>query len=392
MRKIIYITIGIMLFLIWGCQDNLDLYPLTQTTEGSFYQNKTQIQQALDDVYRQLGNMYNANEVSDLYGELYSDNTYIELTGGANNYSEQITDFFIQTDNGKIGSAWDNCYSSIYICNNIIHHLEITDVDLEESELNIMKAQAMLIRSLIYFNMVRVWGAIPYIDKKISPTEAYDYLRIEPDIIYQKLIADLTNCKQILPSSYLGKDIGRVTKFAASAILAKIYLTIGDNAQAKTELEFIINSNNYSLDANNNGTVDSLDYKYIFAPLTKNCKSSVLEAQYIAGENAMNTNHQFTYTPFYWDFHLPGQTTTFRGSGMNTPTSDLEMEFESNDPRKSTSILPGYYIIGTETFVEYAYTMKFYDPNWQYEGQNFEIIRYADILLMYSEVTNDLNT
>ena len=33
--------------------------------------------------------------------------------------------------------------------------------------------------------------------------------------------------------------------------------------------------------------------------------------------------------------------------------------------------------------------MKFYDPNWRYAGQNFEVIRYADILLMYAEVTQD---
>lgn len=378
----------IVMSVLLGCSEDLDLYPLTQTTEGRFYQTETQLRQAVDDIYRQLGVQYDVDQIPDLF-ELYSDNTRIILRTGANNYKEQITDFFIQTDNDIINSAWDGCYSSIYICNNLLYQIENTTIDIDESELTLMKAQVILVRSLIYFNMVRIWGDVPYVDKKISPEESYNYLRVSSDVIYDNLIENLTYCKENLPAYYTSDDVGRVTKYAAAAILAKIYLTLDDQPNAKSELEFIINSNQYSLDANDDGVVNTDDYLYIFDPDTKNCHASILEAQYMAGENAMNANHQQGYTPFYWDFHLPDQTTTFRGDGSNTPTTDLENEFEDNDPRLSTSIYPGYTILGTETFVDYPYTMKFYDPNWEYEGQNFEIIRYADILLMYSEVTND---
>lgn len=51
--------------------------------------------------------------------------------------------------------------------------------------------------------------------------------------------------------------------------------------------------------------------------------------------------------------------------------------------------MPGYTDLSTGEFVEYPYTFKFFDPNWANPGQNFEIIRYADILLMYAEVTKD---
>jgi len=380
----------ILFFILVGCgEDELDLYPLTSTTEGTFYQNETQLQQAVDDVYRQLGRIYNASQLPDLYGELFSDNTYIEFTGGSTTYYEQITDFWIQTNNDVIETAWNNCYNAIYICNNILYQLENTNVEISESALEFMKGQAILIRSLIYFNMVRAWGAIPYIDKKVTTAESYDYLRVDPDNIYQNLINDLDYCKQVLPGSYSGEDVGRVTKYGAAAILAKLFLTMGDNERAQTELEFIINSNQYSLDANDDGVVNTEDYLYLFNPDTKNCKSSILEAQYMAGENAMNTNHQYRYSPYHWAFHLPGLTSTYRGEGMNTPTDDLDTEFEEGDPRKETSIYPGYINLDTGIFIDYPFTMKFYDPNWEYEGQNFEIIRYADILLMYAEVTND---
>lgn len=387
--KNIFIIILIILFSAGCGEDELDLFPMTKITEGTFYQNETQIQQAVDDIYRQLGQFYNGGGLPDIYGELASDNTYIEFTGGATTFSEQITDFWIQTNNGDIQGVWENGYNSIFICNNVLYQLENTDVEIESTKLNIMKGQVLLIRSLIYFNMVRAWGAIPYIDTKISPSDAYEYLRVAPSEIYQSIINDLKFCKQTLPSSYSGDNVGRVTKYAASAILAKIYLTNGNTADAKTELEFIINSNQYSLDANNDGAINTADYLHLFAPDTKNCKASILEAQYKGGENAMNSNHQRLYTPYHWAFHLPGVSTTYRGGGMNTPTDDLEEEFEENDPRKETSIYPGYINLDTDVFVEYPFTMKFFDPNWEYEGQNFEIIRYADILLMYSEVTND---
>src|SRR5690606_33932392 len=156
------------------------------------------------------------------------------------------------------------------------------------------------------------------------------------------------------------------------------------------ELKEIIDSGRFSLDANGDGTVNAADYEHLFQPGTKNSRASILEIQYLAGENAVNSNHQTQYMPFHWAFHLPGMNETFRGTGMNTPTQDLINEFEPNDTiRKRVSVYPGYVNLDTDQFIDYPFTMKFYDPNWRYPGQNFEIIRYADILLMYSEVTND---
>lgn len=64
-------------------------------------------------------------------------------------------------------------------------------------------------------------------------------------------------------------------------------------------------------------------------------------------------------------------------------------EFEKEDLRKDASIYPGYTNQATQEFVEYPFTIKFFDPDWTNPGNNFAIIRYADILLMYAEVTSD---
>lgn len=372
-------------------QEELDLYPKTQITEGNFYQNEDQLILAVNDIYRQLGRIYNAGGIADLYGELRSDNTYIEFTGGSTTFPEEITDFYIRTNNGLIENAWETCYNAVFICNNAIYHLDNSEVQFSDPNLRErLKAEAIFIRSLIFFNMVRVWGAIPLPLKPLNPEEGYTYLRENPEIVYQQIISDLKYAKDNLSENYAGDNIGRVTKFGASGVLAKVYLSMGDIQNAENELKEIIDSGRFSLDANGDGNINIEDYEYIFQPGTKNSKSSLLEIQYLAGENAVNSNHQLQYTPFHWAFHLPGMNETFRGNGMNTPTQDLINEFEPNDSiRKRVSVYPGYLNLDTDQFIEYPYTMKFYDPNWRYPGQNFEIIRYADILLMYSEVTGD---
>jgi hypothetical protein len=115
----------------------------------------------------------------------------------------------------------------------------------------------------------------------------------------------------------------------------------------------------------------------------------LVEVQYLAGVNATNSNHQETYAPWHFAFHLPGSAENFRGIGLNTPTPDITKEFESNDPRKDVSVNLGFINLSTNQFIAYPWTMKFYDPAWRNPGQNFEVIRYADILLMLSEVSND---
>lgn len=394
MKTIYFYIVIIFIFFISSCDSDkyLDLYPLTSITEGNFYNSELELQQGLNDVYRQLGRIYNAHGVVDLYGEQASDNTYIFIKGGGDNYTEQINDFWILTENSRIATAWDVCYNAIHICNTIIFQLDNTTLEMDANLKSRMKAEAILIRSLIYFNMVRVWGDVPLVLEPITPLEAYDFLRENTNTIYENIISDLNIAKTNLPESYTGSDIGRVTRFGAAGILAKIYLTRGNNQAARSELEFIINSNRFSLDSNNDGAVNSEDYLHLFDPVTKNSKSSILEVQYLAGVNAHNSNHQTAYTPFHWAFNLGdigGPTSTFRGEGINTPTADLANEFEDGDPRKDATFISGYTDLSTNEFIDYPWTVKYFDPNWTNPGSNVPIIRYADILLMYSEVTGE---
>lgn len=377
-------------FLSLACSDQLDLYPETNLTEGNYYNTEEELLLAANDVYRQICRIYDANGIPDLYGERFSDNICVIFTDGANTYTEDVVLHQIKSDNGTILTAWRTAYNAIAIVNDVLERLENTSVSFSSDELyNRTKAEALFVRSLVYFNLIQAFGDVPFPLKVVSVDESYSYLRENKDNIYRQIIEDLKFCKDNLPESYQGNDVGRITTFAASAIMAKVYLMTQEKDLAKVELKRIIDSGKYSLDSNGDGVINEDDYEFLFLPDTKNCKESILEAQYLSGVDNVNAQHQNQYTPFLWSFHLPGSSDTFRGGGKNTPSDDLIAEYEDNDPRLEISIIPGFQDEGANIWVDHPYTNKFYDPNWQNPGQNFEIIRYADILLLYSELTND---
>ena len=391
MKNIKQITIALLLLLPFACsKDQLDLYPKTSLTEGNFYKTETQLIQTVNDVYRQMRIIYDAQGIADLYGELRSDNVYIKISAGGGTNSVDINGFAIRTDNPLIEAAWETCYKSIYICNNAIEQLDKTTVVFQQPDLKErLKAEAVFVRSLIYFNMVRAWGDVPLILSVVTPEESYNFLRESKNNVYKQIIKDLNYCKNILPEKYTGINVGRTTKYGAAAVLAKVYLTLGDKLNTEKELREIINSGLYSLDANANGTINADDYRFIFQPNTKNSKASLVEVQYLAGVNAANSDHQRAYAPWHFAFHLPGSVENLLGLGLNTPTQDIINEFEPNDPRRAASVNPGFTNLSNNQVIDYPWTPKFYDPTWRNPGQNFKIIRYADILLMLSEVTSD---
>jgi len=391
--KLIYTFLisSVLIFVVGGCDiaGNLELYPEDSLTEGNFYEDQAQMQAAVDDLYRQMGRLFDAYSVADLYGNLFSDDGAVTAQLAGTPVDQPIDRHEIRAHNGRILTAWEDTYNVIFNSNNIIKEIEDTEFEIDEGLKSKWLSQALVVRSLAYFNLVRAFGEVPLVLDVITAEESFEYTREDTGKIYDQLIEDLKFSIENLPEKYSGSDIGRFTKYSAAAVLAKVYLTLGDDAAAQSELENIINSGQYSLDANNDGKINAEDYNFLFEPDTKNCQASILEAQYKSGTNARNSSHQEAYSPYLDNFKHPLIDESIeRGGGINTPTDDLVSEFEEGDPRKEVTVVPGF-TTSSGNFVEYPFTLKFFDPDWFNPGQNFEVIRYADILLMYAEVTED---
>ncbi|MEJ7829739.1 MAG: RagB/SusD family nutrient uptake outer membrane protein, partial [Segetibacter sp.] len=152
MKNIKYIAPVVLSLFLFACnKKELDLYPRTSLTQANSYNTETQLTQAVNDVYRQMRVIYNAQGIADLFGELRSDNTYIKIAAGGGTNSIDVSNFTLRTDNVLIANAWASCYNAIFICNNAIEQLEKTTVVFQQPEVKErLKAEATFVRSLIY--------------------------------------------------------------------------------------------------------------------------------------------------------------------------------------------------------------------------------------------------
>ena len=159
MKKVYFLIIT--LFAI-SCNDQLDLYPETNLTEGNYYNTEEELLLAANDAYRQICRIYNANGIPDLFGERFSDNVCVIFTDGANTYTEDIVLHQIKSDNGTILTAWRTLYNAIAIMNDVLEKLENTSVQFSSDELlSRTKAEVLFVRSLAYYNLTQAFGGVP---------------------------------------------------------------------------------------------------------------------------------------------------------------------------------------------------------------------------------------
>jgi hypothetical protein len=231
----------------------------------------------------------------------------------------------------------------------------------------------------MYFNLVRVFGDVPLVLKEIEkPEEGYQYGRTPAAEVYAQIIKDLTEAESVLPPTYPAAEAGRATKGAAKALLGKVYLTQKRYADAAAKLKEVMDLGVYDL---------LPSYADVFAPANKNHKESVFAVQFKKGSLNEGNRMPNAFAPE----NSGNAVIQFGGDGQNRPSPDLQAAYEPNDPRKDLSLATSYKNARGET-VQYNFVKKYYDvPAVKYDNDNnFPVIRYADVLLMYAEALNEV--
>lgn len=360
--------------MLISCEDELlNLSPISQVSTGNFYQTESDFNSAVLAAYNSLQQLN--NNVNWKMQEIRADNAYADPTRREGN--QYIDNFEVAVTDGDVAGFWRISYNAIFKTNIILN--KIGDIDLIEQKKDLIIGQAKFIRALVYFDLVRSFGDVPLVTKVPSLSESYEMGRAPLEEVYNTIINDLSDAAELLPLEYeLDSDIGRATKGAANGLLGKVYLTIGKHQDAKSVLEKVINSGIYSLlpsfsdiwkieNQNNaeivfaiqysDGTGNGNEFNYIFAPLTRGADIN------------------------------PGT-----GLGMSRPTAELIRAFDEEDTRMSSTLSPYEINPNTNDTVSNAYFRKFL-ANQQVRdgGQDWPILRYSDILLMYAEALNELD-
>ena len=377
------IAIALLGFSFSSCSDFLEQNPQTDLSENDFYKTADDILSAVNGAYSSLqegdiyGNWY-------VFGEIPSDNTRNQLSGSVTTQNE-FDQFYIDTQNSMIANFWKAAYKVINRTNTILGRIDGIEISTELA--NRYKLECKFIRALMYFNLVRVYGDVPLVLKEISISESYDILREPKENVYNQIIADLKEA-QDLPVSYSTAEDGRATQGAAKALLANVYMTLHKYAEAETILAEIINSGRYSLLENTPGSLNIDGYKNVFSPVNHNSKEGIFEIQFLKGGYGEGSNYANNFAPENSGTNVVAVGGT---GGNNIPEMDIYNAYEEGDLRRDFSMSLGYYDNRKNNeWVESRYVCKFMDVPYQNNdaSNNYPVIRYADVILMYAEALN----
>lgn len=350
------------------------LPPSTATTEN-FYKTADDFKNALNANYGSLqsggvfGNAY-------IYGDIPSDNNFPVPSGSVTDQDE-FDRFYIKTTNPFVANRWNDSYKAISRSNTILSR--IAPIAMSDSLKKRFTAEAQFLRALVYFNLVRSFGDVPLVVTEITnANQAYEYTRDPAASVYAQIEADLKAAEAALPVSYTGADIGRATSGAAKALLGKVLLTQHKYPDAAAKLKEVISSGTYAI----------LDkYADVFDVSKKNNKESVFDVQYKSGGVKEGNPLPNSFAPE----NSGDAVVKFGGDGNNQPTPDMENAYEAGDTRKSFSMATSYVNASGAT-VNYYFVKKYFDvPATKNDnGNNFPVIRYADVVLMYAEALNEI--
>lgn len=371
--KIYLLFIAFSLFAV-SCK--LDLTPPSEISEEAFYKTSDEINEAIIGVYNGL-------QAPVIYEwaltELRSDNTQMNKENSISVYTEyrELDAYTVTSQNSLIDAYWEATYHDINLANQVLEQTSVVG----DSTLKLQyEGECHFIRAHHYFNLVRLFGPVPLVTNSISGEEAKAIFRTEKNKIYSFIENELSLAVAGLPDNYDESELGRVTSWAAMTLLAKVYLTEQKYSEASVLLEKIINDSPYSLLDN---------YEDVFNVTNEMNNEIIFAVRFMSGSVGLGNPFANTFAPrTSGDNVVQGD-----GDGLNYPTDDIISAFTSIDARKDVCLQEGYYDEDKGIYIEYPYINKFMDNVVEIDDaeNDWPVLRYADVLLMYAEALNEVS-
>jgi starch-binding outer membrane protein, SusD/RagB family len=417
--KYIYHTITIVSLLAVSnsCKkDFLDVPPQGDLTEQQALIDPAAADKMVGGVYNTLYYQGTVGLKYLILGEITSDNSDKGSEPNDPGFGAIEIDPFKHTPNtSTFNDVWVDHYKGIAAANKAIDILNAGTY--EEATKNRLLSEVRFIRALYYFNLVRMFGGVPKVVRVPDPSEANSdefQTRAPVNDIYGVIVEDLQFGVDHLPQKgEAGSQIGRATKGAAQALLAKVYLYQKNWQGAYDMSQAVINSGIYDLYP---------DYASLFREVGENSIESIFEVQATPikigstcdGISVNYSNFQGprgTFPPVTIEgkSYVAGDL----GFGLNTPTADLAGAYEAGDVRKDATIIftsatdvvklwDSFPIPPRPAVVNERYNYKGYHSPFKETAacngindkdnkpKNIRVIRYAEVLLINAEAATHI--
>jgi len=304
-------------------------------------------------------------------------------TGGDKDLMDALT---FTTTSLSFNEVWEANYQGIARANQALKFLP--DLAIDETLKKRLIGESKFLRAMFYFRLGQMFGGVPLIKNVPDIQNQEDInaanIRVTRKEIYEFVIADLTEAAADLPTQYGSADLGRATKGAALALLAKVNmynLEDPDRWQKVKDLTTQVMGLGYDLTTN---------YEDIWKESGENNIESIFEIQ-ARGETPNKGVEGYFVTQ-------GARGAGGWGWGFNTPTQDLADAYEPNDARRDATIIfrgetlwDGLLVPNTVSNPMYnqkAYVSKtaetFNGNDWD-SNKNIRILRFAEVLLMNAE-------
>ena len=384
MKYLKYIAIILIGNVFFSCSDFLEPEPSSSITTDNYYTTAAELETGLMGVYAAVQgiNDYDKDANHGVQYEFYvtemrSDNTSTKSPDSEDaSDAGQLESFNILPTNNFVGNYYSSYFQVIYRANVILGNIGVVD---DATKALAIEAEAKFLRAYAYFNLVRLFGDLPLVDRVISPAETeIQFTRVDKSLIYDLIVSDL---KTAITGGLSTTYKTRATKAAAQGLLAKVYLTIGtaeNYTNAQLLCEDIINSKKFSLKADFHDvfyTEGSLNTEVIFA---------------IGFNSNVQDNSQL--------FSSEWMNAVGRTSGVNYATTDVVAAIDAHGGNRiATSYRADPLTVLGGGTVRYQVAKYFPDgADGGNDGKTFTglprlagndwiVLRYADILLMHTE-------
>ena len=394
--------------LLSSCKENFIERPsLSGTTTGNYYNNAEEVRGATSTLYSGLPWRNYESRAQDAIGDVMGGNmfTYTDV---------DYLNFTVSSASDRVGAAWGAFYKIIGYANVMLKTFEEKKAaGGGAAYLDPAIAECHFIRGTIYFYIARTWGAAPIITDPGATALSGDFnipRYLQKDVL-RFALEELQMAEAGLPET----DVpGRVTKYSAKGMMAKLYLYNKDYANAKTKADEVIKSGKYSLVS---------DYMGMFTKAGMNNNA----------ESLFSIQHQFAQDPWgTGNIKNPDRgasslrTAEADAWEMYVPSMDILKAYEFGDLRRKWSIMehgwtnltwkpqrvnaPKYNAFmasgfkydtlqpteegGNKNATRSNIVKYFAGPGksfggepvlGQNSGNNVVLLRYADVLLIYAE-------
>ncbi|WP_298418781.1 RagB/SusD family nutrient uptake outer membrane protein [uncultured Kordia sp.] len=370
MKQTKIVALLVLLVTVFSCEKDF-LSPELESLVNAeiYYTTEAQLETATVNMYDGIqginstsSNDYHSLQVEFYLTEMRSDNTRTKASEGE---AAQFESYDIVPNNGIVADYYRSFYNVIFRANVVLENLGVAS----DSNRASFEAEAKFVRAYAYFNLVRLYGDIPLVDRVIGNNDTdISFTRVPTTEVYALIVEDLLTAIDGLDNTYKT----RASKAAAQALLAKVYLTQGTNyLDAQILCEAVMGSG-FTLEPN---------FEDVFYNELNN------EVIFAIGYSPAGVDSQ--------NFSAEWLNAVGRTSGVN---------YVTNDAKDALDMLGGNRGLDVSYRVDISqptqHQVRKYIPNGEVDahagddfvvsdprlaGNDWIVLRYSDVLLMHVE-------